>query len=162
MSEHLPDEAREWMCHLRIWATYTSYTLYIYIYILCKCVCIYIYIYIVTAIGHCRIIMQGSKNYYEDRKWGRRLVGLRALATVKKQPRRSKGLDPDKEKTCHWSRQGGRFTAKKKRNPKSQFRASPRKRKVAFSHGPVKREILVTEWPNRSRRLCWVRNWGST
>ena len=45
------------------------------------------------------------------------------------------------------SRQGGRFTAKKKRNPKSQFLASPRKRKVAFSRGPVKGEILVTEWP---------------
>ena len=46
---------------------------------------------------------------------------------------------------------------KKKRNPKSQFRASPRKRKVAFSRGPVKGEILVTEWPNRSRQLRWVR-----
>ena len=43
--------------------------------------------------------------------------------------------------------QGGRFTAKKKRNPKSQFRASPRKRKVAFSRGPVKGEIPVTKWP---------------
>ena len=102
--------------------------------------------------------MQGSKDYYEDRKWGRRLAGLRALATVKDKPRRGKGLDPDKEKTCHWSMQGGCFTAKKERNPKSQFRASPRKRKVAFSRGPVKGEILVTEWPNRSRQLRWVRN----
>ena len=38
---------------------------------------------IVTAIGHGRVIMQESKDYYEDRKWGRRLAGLRALATVK-------------------------------------------------------------------------------
>ena len=67
----------------------------------------------VTAIDHGRVIMQESKDYYEDQKWGRRSAGLRALATVKDQPRRGKGLDPDKEKTCHWSRQGGRFTAKK-------------------------------------------------
>ena len=62
--------------------------------------------------------MQGSKDYYEDRKWGRLLAGFRALATVKEKPRRGKGLDPDKEKTCHWSRQGGRFTAKKNETQK--------------------------------------------
>ena len=65
-----------------------------------------------TAIGHGKVIMQESKDYYEDRKWGRRSAGLRALATVKDQPRRGKGLYADKEKTCHWSRQGGRFTTK--------------------------------------------------
>ena len=87
------------------------------------------------------------------------MAGFRALATVKDQPRRGKGLDPDREKTCDWSRQGGRFTAKKNENQKkSQFRASPRKRKVAFSRGLVKGEILVTEWPNRSRQLRLVRN----
>ena len=37
----------------------------------------------VTAIGHSKVIMQESKDYYEDWKWGRRLAGLRALATVK-------------------------------------------------------------------------------
>ena len=87
--------------------------LYVYIYIY-----IYMCVYIVTAIDHGRVIMQESKDYYEDRKWGRRLVGLQALATVKDQPRRGKGLDPDKEKTCHWSRQGGRFSAKKNETQK--------------------------------------------
>ena len=72
----------------------------------------------VTAIGHGKVIMQESKDYYEDRKWGRRSAGLRALATVKDQLRRGKGLDPDKEKTCHWSSQGGRFTAKKNETQK--------------------------------------------
>ena len=43
----------------------------------------YICIYIVTAIDHGRVIMQESKDYYEDRKWRRRSAGLRALATVK-------------------------------------------------------------------------------
>ena len=47
------------------------------------------------------------------------------------------------------------FYRQKERKPNSQFRALPRKRKVAFSRGPVEGEILVTEWPNRSRRLCW-------
>ena len=51
---------------------------------------------------------------------------------------------------------GRTFYRQKERKPKSQFRASPRKRKVAFSRGPVKDEILVTEWPNRSRQLRWV------
>ena len=98
----------------------------------------------VTATGHGRIIVQellcgpevgeGTWRVFEPKQQG------------KKQPRRGKGLDPDQEKTCHWSRQGGRFTAKKKRNPKSQFRASPRNRKVAFSRGPVKGEILVPKW----------------
>ena len=74
---------------------------------------IYIYIYIVMAIDHGRVIMQESKDYYENWKWGRRSAGLRALATVKDKLRKGKGLDPDKEKTCHWSSQGGRFTAKK-------------------------------------------------
>ena len=45
---------------------------------------------------------------------------------------------------------GRAFYRKKERNPKSQFQASPRKRKVAFSRGPVKGEILVTEWPNKA------------
>ena len=44
---------------------------------------------------------------------------------------------------------GRAFYRPKERNPKSQFQASPRKRKVAFSRGPMKGEILVTEWPNR-------------
>ena len=50
------------------------------------------------AIDHCRVKMQESNDYYKDRKWGRLTVGLRALATVKDQPKRGKGLDPDKEK----------------------------------------------------------------
>ena len=130
---------------------YTHKNLYIYIYIYIyihtyKHIYIYIYnIHTVTAIGHSRIIMQGARTTMRTRSGGRRLAGLRALATVEEAA--------EKEKTCHWSRQGGRFTAKKKRNSKSQFRASPRKRKVAFSCGPVKGKILVTEWPNRSRRL---------
>ena len=69
--------------------------------------------------------MQESKDYYEDQKQGRRLAGFRALATVKDQPRRGKGLDPDKEKTCYWSRQGGRFTAKKNESQKGQFQDMP-------------------------------------
>ena len=52
---------------------------------------------------------------------------------------------------------GRAFYRQKERNPKSQFQASPRKRQVAFSRGPVEGEILVTEWPNRSRRLRWVK-----
>ena len=87
-------------------------------YFVLNSVYIYIYIYIVTAIDHGRVIMQESKDNYEDRKWGRRSAGLRALATVKNQPRRGKGLDPHKEKTCYWSRQGGRFTAKKNETQK--------------------------------------------
>ena len=68
------------------------------------------------------------------------------------QLRRGKGLDPDREETYDWSRH------QKERKPESQFRASPRKRKVTFSRGPVKGEILITEWPNRSRQLHWARN----
>ena len=75
----------------------------------------------VTAIGLVKVKMQETKDYYEDRKLCRRLVGLRALATVKDQPRRGRGLDPDREKTCHWSRQGGRFTAKKNESQKVSF-----------------------------------------
>ena len=68
---------------------------------------------------------------------------------MKDQPRRGKGLDPDREKTCDWSRQ-------KERKPKSQFRASSRKRKVTFSRGPVEGEILVTEWPNSNRQVTYL------
>ena len=53
---------------------------------------------------------------------------------------------------------GRAFYRQKERKLKTQFQALPRKRKVAFSRGPVEGEILVTEWPNRSRQLRWVRN----
>ena len=48
------------------------------------------------------------------------------------------------------------FYRQKERNPKSQFQAFPRKGQVAFPRGPVEGEILVTEWPYRSRQLRWV------
>ena len=84
------------------------------------------------------------------------MAGFRALATVKDQLKRGKGLDRDREKTYDWSRQERRFTTKKNK-AKSQFQASPRNRKVAFLRGPVKGEILVAEWPNRSRQVRWAR-----
>ena len=45
--------------------------------------------------------------------------GLRALATAKDQLKRSKDHDPERERTYDWSRQLGRFTAKKDEIQKS-------------------------------------------
>ena len=112
----------------------------------------------VTATGHGRIIMPGSKNYYVDRKWGQAIGESSSPSNSGRSSREgAKVLTQIRKRHDIGSRQGGRFTAKKKRNPNSQFQASPRKRKVAFSRGPVKGEIPVTKWHNRSR-LCWGKN----
>ena len=51
--------------------------------------------------------------------------------------RRGKGLDPDREKTCHWSRQGGRFTPKRTKAKKlvSSFAKEERGRLFTWSGG---------------------------
>ena len=78
------------------------------------------------------------------------------LATVKDQPRRGKGLDPDREKTCDWSRQGGRFTAKKNESQKVSYHsfATEKKRYALYQRDPVNRRNSSI----RSRQLRWARN----
>ena len=116
----------------------------------------------VTASGHGRVKNVGNQGLLRGPEVDRRLAGFRALATMKDQPKRGKGLDPDREKTCDWSRQGGRFTAKKNESQKVSSKLRQGRERSPFHVGPVEGEILVTEWPNRSRQFRWVRNWGST
>ena len=81
---------------------------------------IYIYIYIYILLRPPATIGLECKNYYKNRKWGKAIGESSSPSNSGRSDREGgKGLDPNKEKTCHWSRQGRRFTAKKKRNPKS-------------------------------------------
>ena len=71
---------------------------------------------------------------------------------------KGQGHDPDRERTYDWSRQLGRFTAKKEWNQKISSELRQRRERSPFFLGPVKSEILVAEWPNGSRQLRWTRN----
>ena len=83
--------------------------------------------------GSYRINMYENKNYYmrtgSEAGW---LAGFRALATAMDQLKRGKGHDPDRERTYDWSRQLGRFTAKKNEIQKSVPSFARGERKVAL------------------------------
>ena len=145
---------------------YMSVNMCICVYIqVYMCVCVDIYVgdglYIVTATGHGRIIMPGSKNYYVDRKWGQ-VIGESSTPSNSGRSSRegAKGLDPDKEKTLVEAWRA--FYCQKETKPQKSVSSFAKEEKGRLFTGSSERGNSSHSMAYRSRWLRWVRTWGST